>query len=176
MDGKKFAKFIYMDSSELKKLNFDLFTAYLRENSFKYLIVEWYYYKMLDDIDNNRTNKFESNRYLAWSLWNGIINYKILDQYLNIHDLYVNGDKETQKNIWNIIYNSYYNMYSQLDQEIITEYYKTTLNEFCIKLTSITISLIRSFDIGNDNSIGSYDYEDIIPEIIDFSMIYYNID
>ena len=173
MNGETFSKFIYMTVDELYNFDYKNFISNVRVNSFKYLIVDWYYYKMLDDYKNHRNDKFESNRYLAWSLWNAIINYKILDPQLNIRDLYVNGDKQVQKDIWNIIYNSYYYMYNQLDNDIITKYYKTTLNDLCLKLTSITVSLIKDFEIGNDTSIGSYDYADIIPEIIDFTYVYF---
>ena len=171
-----------MTIEELYDLDYKSFIYDVRVNSFKYLIIDWFYHKMLDDDKKysrdrlTRKEKFKSNRYLAWSLWNAIINYKILDPQLDIRDLYVNGDKQVQKDIWNIIYNSYYYMYNQLDNDIITKYYETTLPDLCLKLTSITVSLIKQFDIGNDTSIGSYDYEDNIPEIIDFTYVYFEIE
>lgn len=67
-------------------------------------------------------------------------------------------------------------MYNQLDNDIITKYYKTTLHDLCLKLTSVTVSLIKDFEIGNDTSIGSYDYADIIPEIIDFTYVYFKFE
>lgn len=167
MNGDTFSKMIYLPYLDLFDYSVDSLTKYLRPNCFKDLIIRWYYNKMLTDVENEDYEKLDSNRQLAWALWNGVICYKILDPQVDIREL-VSSSKEVEKEAFSIIYKSYYNIYSKVNQDYF-DMYDISVETFCFKLSSVTISLIKKFDIGNDKSIGSYDYEDYIPDLMNLN-------